>query len=162
VLGTVGQRFVPLQNRFSIRRLELAAKSVGASERLLKKLLDQVKNRVTFGEPLASRQTIQNWIADAAMGLHACRPVIQDAGRKLDAGATDVRYEASTAKVLATELVAQVADRCLQAHGGMGLGKDLPIEYYTRLVRTWRIVEGASEIHRFTIAGRLLRDGIPA
>jgi (R)-benzylsuccinyl-CoA dehydrogenase len=66
VLGTVGHGFVPLQNRFSIRRLEVAAKSVGASARLLQMLLDQARKRVTFGEPLASRQTIQNWIADAA------------------------------------------------------------------------------------------------
>lgn len=162
VLGAVGDAFVPMQNRLSVRRLEIAARCVGATERLLDMLLAHAEERVTFGEPLASRQTIQNWIADAAIGLHSARLVNEDAARKLDAGATDVRYEASIAKVVGTELLDEVADRCLQAHGATGLGKDQPIEYYYRLARIWRIVEGASEIHRFTIARRLLRDGIPA
>jgi (R)-benzylsuccinyl-CoA dehydrogenase len=162
VLGEVGQAFIPLQNRFAIRRLEIAARCAGASERLLDLLMEHAKGRVTFGEALASRQTIQNWIADGAMGLHALRLVNLDAARKLDAGQTDIRYESSTAKVLGTELMTEVADRCLQAHGALGLSKELPIEYYYRLVRIWRIVEGASEIHRVTIARQLLRHGIPA
>ncbi|MQA03802.1 MAG: acyl-CoA dehydrogenase [Streptosporangiales bacterium] len=161
VLGEVGNAFIPMQNRLSVRRLEIAARCVGATERLLDLLLKHAEQRVTFGEPLAKRQTVQNWIADAAMRLHACRLVNYDAARKLDAGVTDIRYEASIAKVMGTELLDDVADWCLQAHGAMGLGKDLPIEYYYRLVRIWRIVEGASEIHRVTIARRLLRDGVP-
>ncbi|HYH29013.1 MAG TPA: acyl-CoA dehydrogenase family protein [Pseudonocardia sp.] len=161
VLGEVGQAFIPLQNRFAIRRLEIAARCAGATARLLDMLIEHATTRVTFGEPLASRQTIQNWIADGAMGLHALRLVNTDAARKLDAGETDIRYESSTAKVLGTELVQRVADQCLQGHGALGLGKDLPIEYYYRLVRIWRIVEGASEIHRVTVARRLLRSGVP-
>jgi (R)-benzylsuccinyl-CoA dehydrogenase len=161
VLGEVGQAFVPMQNRLSVRRLEIAARCVGATERLLDMMMEHAKQRVTFGEPLASRQTIQNWIADAGIGLHASRLVNRDAAAKLDAGSTDIRFEASTAKVLGTELLQRVADQCLQAHGGMGLGKELPIEYYYRLVRVWRIVEGASEVHRVTIARQLLRNGMP-
>ncbi|MGW0810879.1 acyl-CoA dehydrogenase family protein [Nonomuraea sp. NPDC002799] len=162
VLGEVGNAFVPMQNRLSVRRLEIAARCVGATERLLGMMMAYGKERVTFGEPLASRQTIQNWIAEAGIGLHAARLVNRDAAAKLDAGERDIRFEASTAKVMGTELLQQVADRCLQAHGGMGLGKELPIEYYYRLVRVWRIVEGASEVHRVTIARHLLRHGIPA
>lgn len=162
VLGEVGQAFIPLQNRFAIRRLEIAARCTGATGRLLEMLMDHAKERVTFGQPLASRQTVQNWIADGAMGLHALRLVTRDAARKLDAGQTDIRYESSTAKVLGTELLQQVADQCLQGHGALGLGKDLPIEYYYRLVRIWRIVEGASEIHRITVARQLLKSGLPS
>jgi len=162
VLGEVGEAFIPMQNRLAIRRLEIAARCAGATHRLLEMLAAHAKERVTFGEPLASRQTIQNWIADGAMGLHALRLVNADAARKLDAGLTDIRYESSTAKVLGTELLQRVADQCLQGHGAEGLGKDLPIEYYYRLVRIWRIVEGASEIHRVTVARQVLRSGIPA
>jgi (R)-benzylsuccinyl-CoA dehydrogenase len=162
VLGEVGQAFIPLQNRFAIRRLEIAARCSGATTRLLEMLMSHAKERVTFGEPLASRQTIQNWIADGAMELHALRLVNMDAARKLDAGQTDLRYESSTAKVLGTELMQRVADQCLQAHGALGLGKDLPIESYYRLVRIWRIVEGASEVHRVTVARQLLRSGVPS
>lgn len=159
VLGEIGQAFVPLQNRFGIRRLEIASRSVGAVERLLDMMIDYTTKRVTFGQPLADRQMIQQWIADGVMGLHACRLINYDAARKLDRGVVDIRQEAATAKVMATELLSRVADWCLQAHGGVGLGKDLPIESYTRLVRIWRIVEGASEVHRVSIARRAIGDG---
>ena len=161
MLGTVGDAFKPMQNRLSIRRLEIASRCVGAAERLLTMMMEYTKSRSTFGEPLASRQTIQNWIADGAMKLHQCRLVNYDAAAKFDSGSTDIRFEASIAKVTGTEMLSEVVDHCLQAHGANGVGKDLPIEYYYRLVRAWRIVEGPSEIHRITLARRLLRDGLP-
>lgn len=159
VLGDVGDAFVPLQNRFGVRRLEIASRSLGATERLLDMMIAHSKERETFGRPLASRQMVQQWIADGIMGLHACRLVNYDAARKLDAGVQDIRQEAAAAKVMGTELLNKVADWCLQAHGGLGLSKDLPIESYYRLVRIWRIVEGPSEVHRVSIARRALRDG---
>ncbi|RLB11819.1 MAG: acyl-CoA dehydrogenase, partial [Deltaproteobacteria bacterium] len=65
VLGEVGKAFIPLQNRFGVRRIELAARCTGMAERLIQMMIDQANNRVTFGKPLAERQTIQNWIADS-------------------------------------------------------------------------------------------------
>lgn len=158
VLGKVGWAFPELQNRFSIRRIEIAMRSIGASERLLQLMVDQANNRTTFGEPLANRQAIQWWIADATSGLHACRLMCYNAAWKLDQGVKDIRYEASMAKVMATELVGKVVDWTLQAHGAMGAAKEMPIEFFYRLVRLWRIVEGPSEVHRMVIARNRLRN----
>ena len=158
VLGTVGWAFPELQNRFGVRRIEIAMKSLGAAERLLQLLVDQAKSKSTFGAPLADRQAIQWWIADATMQIHATRLLCYNAAWKIDNGARDVRYEASMAKVMATELVGKVADWTIQAHGALGVAKELPIEFFYRLVRIWRIVEGPSEVHRYVIARNRLKD----
>jgi alkylation response protein AidB-like acyl-CoA dehydrogenase len=65
---------------------------------------------------------------------------------------SDVHVETAMAKLFATELVGKVADLAIQAHGGLGLAKDMPIEFFWRLARVWRIIEGPSESHRITIA----------
>ena len=158
VLGTVGWAFPELQNRFSVRRLEIAMRSLGASERLLQLLVDQANMRLTFGEPLAARQAIQWWVADATTEIHATRLMAYNAAWKVDQGARDIRYEASMIKVKATELVARVVDQTMQTYGGLGLAKELPIEYFYRQCRLWRIVEGPSEVHRFVVARNRLKD----
>lgn len=161
VLGKVGWAFPELQNRFSVRRLEVSMRCIGASERLLQLLVDQANNRITFGEPLASRQAIQWWIADATTGIHAARLMAYNAAWKIDQGTRDIRYEASMLKVFATELVGKVADWTLQAHGAMGVAKEMPIEFFYRLVRIWRIVEGPSEVHRIVVARNRLKNVRP-
>ena len=159
VLGEVGDAFVPLQNRLSVRRLEMAARCVGAAERLLTMMLVHASTRHTFGAPLADRQMVQEWIADSAVRLHAVRLTFHDAADRIDAGDRDVRLPAAGAKLMATELLSDVADRCLQLHGAAGATKDLPIEHYYRLVRVYRIAEGASEIQKTFIAREVLKGG---
>ncbi|MQA82081.1 MAG: acyl-CoA dehydrogenase [Streptosporangiales bacterium] len=162
VLGTVGWAFPELQNRFSVRRLEIGMRCLGASERLLQMMVDQANTKSTFGAPLASRQSIQWWIADATTDIHAVRMMAYNAAWKLDQGVRDIRYEASMIKVKATELVARVADQALQVHGGLGVAKELPIEFFYRLCRVWRIVEGPSEVHRMVIARNRLKNRKPS
>lgn len=159
VLGEVGDAFIPLQNRFGVRRIELAAHCTGMAERLIQMMIEQANLRVTFGEPLAARQTVQNWIADSTMELESVRLMLYHAAWKSDRGQKDLRIEASSLKVVATEMLTRVADRAIQLHGGLGLSRELGIEYVARMARIWRIVEGASEIHRMAIAKKLLSDG---
>ncbi len=162
VLGKVGWAFPELQNRFGIRRVEIGTRCVGAAERLLGLLTGHVTNRSTFGERLADRQAIQWWVADAVTDLHATRLMTYHAAWKLDHGIRDIRYEASMVKVFATEMVTRVADRCLQAHGGLGIAKELPVEFFYRLVRYWRIVEGPTEVHRMVLARNRLNGRVPS
>lgn len=161
VLGEVGEAFVPLQNRLGIRRMEIAARCLGLAARCIDLMLAQARNRSTFGAPLADRQTIQWWIADSFQELEMARLATYRLAWLVDQGVKDVRREASLAKVQATEMVTRVVDRAIQMHGGMGLSKELPLEYMARLVRIYRIVEGASEVHRWHIARDLLRSGRP-
>ncbi len=159
VLGEVGDAFIPLQNRFGVRRIELAAHCTGMAERLIQMMIDQANLRKTFGEPLAERQTVQNWIADSTIELEQVRLQLYYTAWKSDQGHKDLRVEASSLKIAATEMLTRIADRAIQLHGGLGLSRELGVEYVARMVRIWRIVEGASEIHRMSIAKKLLSDG---
>lgn len=161
VLGEVGKAFVPLQNRFGVRRIELACRCTGMAERLIQMMIDQANTRVTFGQPLANRQTVQNWIADSTMELETVRWFLYYAAWKSDQGYKDLRIEGASLKVLATEMLTRIADRAIQVHGGVGLSRELGIEYVARMVRVWRIVEGPSEIHRWSIARQLLKEKKP-
>jgi len=156
VLGEVGKAFVPLQNRFGVRRIELASLCTGMAERLIQMMIDQAHNRVTFGKPLADRQTVQNWIAEATMDLQKVRLMLYYAAWKSDQGYKDLRIEGASCKVSATEMLSKIADRAIQVHGGLGVSRELGIELVYRLVRIWRIVEGPSEIHRWLIARQVL------
>lgn len=161
VLGDVGGAFIPLQNRFGVRRIELAARCTGMADTLIKKMIDYAKIRVTFGQPLAERQTVQNWIADSTVALHAVRLMLYHAAWKSDQGHKDLRVEAAALKIAATEMLTRVADRAIQLHGGVGLARETGIEYVARMVRIWRILEGPSEVHRFSLARAVLRNERP-
>lgn len=166
VLGEVGGAFAPLQNRLGIRRMECACWCLGYAQRALDLMIDQANTRVTFGKPLADRQTVQNWIADSYQEIEMVRLLTYRLAWQLDQKGDDdkrtaVRLGASAVKVQATEMATRVIDRAMQAFGGMGLCKELPLEYMSREVRVLRIVEGPSEIHRWLIARELLRGGRP-
>lgn len=167
MLGEVGQAFAPLQNRLGIRRLEVAAWCIGHASRCIDMMIEQAKARSTFGAPLADRQTIQWWIADSFQELEMVRLLTDKLAWQLDRDhlddkRTDIRRAAAMVKVQASEMATRVIDRAIQLFGGMGVSKELPLEHMSRVVRILRIVEGASEIHRFTIARDLLRNGRPA
>lgn len=161
VLGEVGKAFVPLQNRFGVRRIELASRCTGMAERLIQMMIDQANTRVTFGQPLANRQTIQNWIADSTMELESTRWFLYYTAWKSDQGYKDLRIEGASLKVLATEMLNRVADRAIQIHGGVGLSNELGIETVYRIARIFRILEGPSEIHRWSVARQLLKEKKP-
>ncbi len=160
VLGEVGQAFAPLQRRLGLRRMEIAATCVGLATRCLKMMIDQAKVRSTFGAPLSERQAVQWWIADSYREIEMTRLALYKLAWDLDMG-NDTRRDASMIKVQATEMVGVVADRAMQLFGGMGMTKDLPLEYISRVVRIYRIVEGPSEVHRWVVARDLLKNGLP-
>ncbi len=155
VLGDIGGAFAPLQRRLSIRRAEIGARCVGLAQRCLDMMIEQAGLRVTFGKPLAERQTVQWWIADTWQEIEAVRLLTWRLASRVDRGG-DFRREASMVKIMATEMIGRVVDRAIQLFGGMGVSKELPLEYIYRLVRVYRIVEGPSEIHRSIIARDLL------
>ena len=155
VLGAIGQGFAPMQLRLTVRRLQMGAWCTGMAVRALGMLIDHAKQRTTFGQKLSDRQAVQWWIADAATRIHACRLMVLHAAAKQDAGG-DVRTEASMIKVVATELAQDVIDHAMQAFGAMGMTRELPLQMMMQKVRTMRIYEGPSEVHRMVIARRLM------
>lgn len=161
VLGEVGNGFAPMSQRLGVRRLEIGARCLGLATRCIEMMIEQANTRSTFGSMLADRQTIQWWIADSYQELEMVRMLVYRLAWKMDSGITDVRREGSMVKVQATEMIGRVVDRAIQLFGGMGVSKELPLEYISRMVRVLRIVEGPSEVHRWVIARDLLRNGMP-
>ena len=156
LLGEEGEGFAPMQLRLTVRRLQMGAWCVGMASRALQIMCEYANQRVTFGARLAERQSIQWWVTDAATRIHACRLMLWDAAVKQDAG-KDVRSEASMIKVYGTELASDVVDRAMQTLGAMGMTKELPLQLMAQQVRTMRIYEGPSEVHRWVVAKRILR-----
>jgi len=155
LLGQEGHGFKPMQRRLSWRRVQIAAWCIGRAQRALDMMCEYSPQRLTFGEPLAHRQTVQNWVADAAMRIHATRLMTQDTAARIDRG-QEARTEVSMIKVYATEMAWEVLDHAMQLFGAMGMTRELPLQQLAAQTRLARIYEGPSEVHRWVIARDLL------
>ncbi len=155
LLGTEGQGFGPMQIRLGTRRMEMAAWCIGAARRALDMMTAYAPQREVFGEPLSARQSIQWWVADGATKIHAARLMAYDCAWKLDEG-RDVRTEISMLKVFATEMAQEIIDNAMQAHGAMGMTKEIPLQLLAGKVRNMRIYDGPSEVHRMVVARNLM------
>ena len=155
LLGTEGAGFAPMQIRLGTRRLEMAAWSIGMAQRALDMICAFAPQRVVFGQPLSERQAIQWWVADAAVKIHAARLMTYDCAWKLDSG-RDVRLEISMIKAFATEMAYEVVDHAMQTYGAMGMTKELPLQLMSTKLRTMRIYDGPTEVHKWVVARNLL------
>jgi acyl-CoA dehydrogenase len=155
LLGTEGSGFAPMQIRLGTRRLQMAAWSIGMAQRALDMICEFAPQRVTFGVPLAERQAIQWWVADAATRIHAARLMTYDCAWKLDEG-RDARVEISMIKAFATEMAWEVVDHAMQTFGAMGMTKELPLQLMAAKLRTMRIYDGPTEVHKWVVARNLL------
>ena len=155
LLGVEGQGFAPMQLRLGARRIQMAAWSIGMAQRAMDMIVDYSPQRVTFGQPLSERQAIQWWVADAATRIHAARLMTYDCAWKLDQG-RDVRLEISMIKAYATEMAWSVVDHAMQTFGAMGMTKELPLQLMASKIRTMRIYDGPTEVHKWVVARNLL------
>ncbi|WP_309090992.1 acyl-CoA dehydrogenase family protein [Phenylobacterium sp.] len=155
LLGQEGAGFAPMQTRLGTRRIQMAAWSVGMAQRALDMLIEYAPQRKTFGAALSERQAIQFWVAEAATKIHATRLMTYDCAWKLDQG-RDVRSEISMIKWYATEMAYETLDRVMQAFGAMGVTKELPLQLMQAKLRTMRIYDGPTEIHKWVVARNLL------
>ena len=157
ILGEVNKGFIVADEQLTHGRLKIAAFNIGIARRCLEMAVGYSKERVTFGQPLASRQAIQWMLADSEVELMAGRLLVHQAACMADAKQA-IRNEAFVAKLYACEMAQRVSDRALQIYGGMGYCREVPIQSFYRQVRVWRIGHGTSEIHRMMIARNMLRD----
>lgn len=155
LLGSEGQGFAPMQLRLATRRAEMAANAVGTAQRALEMMVDYAPQRTTFGKPLSERQTVQNWISDAATRIHAARLMTYDAAWKIDEG-RDTRQEISMIKSFALEMAWEVVDHAIQCFGAMGVTREMPLHLMASRLRVMRIYDGPTEIHNWVVARGLL------
>jgi alkylation response protein AidB-like acyl-CoA dehydrogenase len=110
-----------------------------------------LRERSTFGEPLATRQALRHRVADLAAELEAARQLVYHAAR-LHADGDPCLAEVSMAKLYATEIANRVAYQAVQLHGGYGYMREFAVERFFRDVRLWTIASGTSEVMREIIA----------
>jgi acyl-CoA dehydrogenase len=158
VLGKVGEGFRYAQARLAPARLTHCMRWLGAARRAHDIATDYARRRTAFGKPLGEHEGVGFMLADNEMDLHTSRLVIWHAAWVLDKGERG-RHESSMAKVICSEAIWRVVDRSMQILGGLGITDDTIVARLFREVRPFRIYDGPSEVHRWSIAQRVLRQG---
>ena len=154
-LGEPGDGFRIAQKRLGPGRIHHVMRWLGQMQRAFELLCTYALEREAFGSRLADKQTVQNWIADSAAEIHACRLMTLDAAHKIDEG-DEARVEVSVIKYYAAEVLHDVIDRAIQVHGARGLTDETPLAEMYANARAARIYDGPDEVHRMVVARRIL------
>ncbi|HEY6379973.1 MAG TPA: acyl-CoA dehydrogenase family protein [Candidatus Dormibacteraeota bacterium] len=158
LLGRRGQGFELAQMRLGPGRIHHCMRWLGQARRAFDAMCERSLQRQVGGEPLASKQTIQNWIADSLAEMTSARLLTLYAAWVMDQrGARGARVEISMIKYYGAQVLCSVIDRAMQVHGGLGYTGDMPLEEMYRVARSARLVDGADEVHRTTVARLVLR-----
>ena len=149
---------------FRFERLMVAARCLGAAERLVTDATAFAKDRIIGGMPLMERQLVQGMLADSLTELFAARSMVYETARSIDDGVDRklAHGRCAMVKLYASEMAGRVADRAVQIFGGRGYMRENVAERFTRELRVERIWEGASEIQRVVIADQLAKRGLTA
>jgi alkylation response protein AidB-like acyl-CoA dehydrogenase len=156
-LGAPGAGFTIAQKRLGPGRIHHVMRWLGQMQRAFELMCRYSLEREAFGGPLADKQTVQNWIADSAAEIQACRLMTLDAAHKIDAG-DEARVEVSTIKFYAARVLNEVIDRAIQVHGARGLTDETPLAAMANAARAGRIYDGPDEVHRMVVARRILKE----
>src|SRR5690348_8201149 len=156
LLGERGDGFRIAQKRLGPGRIHHVMRWLGQMQRAFELMCGRALEREVFGGPLAEKQTVQNWIADSAADIQACRLLTLDAAHKIDQG-DEARVEISLVKFFAARVLNEVIDRAIQVHGGLGLTDDTPLALMWRMARGGRVYDGPDEVHKAVVARRILR-----
>ena len=157
-LGEVGAGFTVAMHTLDRSRPTVGAQAVGIAQGALDFAIGYMKERTTFGRPLASNQGLQWMVADAAMKIEAARNLVYRACAIVDEG--DPHGELSTAgamaKAYASDVAMEVTTDCVQFLGGYGYTNEFPVERMMRDAKITQIYEGTNQIQRMVIAKHLM------
>jgi acyl-CoA dehydrogenase len=152
-----GEGFMIAQARLGPGRIHHCMRSLGAAERALEAMCRRAASRVTFGQPLAARANIQDWIAESRIEIEMARLLTLKAAWLMDTvGNRNARTEISAIKVAAPNIALKVIDRAIQVHGGGGVSDDFTLAWAYAHLRTLRLADGPDEVHKLSIARREL------
>jgi acyl-CoA dehydrogenase len=169
LLGAEGAGFLIAQQRLYPGRIHHCMRWLGVAKRAFNMLCERSLYRYAHGSTLAGHQTVQNWIADSAAQMQAARLMTLNAAWKMDTeGVAAARQDIALIKFFGAQVLHDVIDRAVQAHGSLGYSTDLPLEAMYRFARGARIYDGPDEVHRASVARQILRgfeapaDGVPS
>lgn len=157
LLGEEGQGFTYAMKGLDGGRLNIAACSLGAAQSALNQTVTYMGERKAFGKSIDQFQGLQFRLADMEIAMQSARIFLRQAAWKLDQGTPDASAHCAMAKKLCTETGSEVADQCLQLHGGYGYLADYGIEKIVRDLRVHQILEGTNEIMRVITARHMLQ-----
>jgi acyl-CoA dehydrogenase len=152
-----GDGFMIAQARLGPGRIHHCMRSLGAAERALEAMCRRAAARTTFGQPVAARANVQDWIAEARIEIEMARLLILKTAWLMDTvGNRHARTEIAAIKVAAPNIALKVLDRAIQVHGGGGVSDDFPLAWAYAHLRTLRLADGPDEVHKLSIARREL------
>ena len=158
-----GDGFMIAQARLGPGRIHHCMRSIGSAERALEAMCKRAVARTTFGQPVASRANIQDWIAEARIEIEMARLLTLKAAWLMDTvGNRHARTEIAAIKVAAPNIALKVIDRAIQVHGGGGVSEDFPLAWAYAHLRTLRLADGPDEVHKRSIARRELAPYMPS
>jgi len=158
LLGEEGRGFAYAMAGLDGGRLNISACALGGAQGAFDKTLAYMGERKAFGQTLDQFQALQFRLAEQEVKLQSARLFLRQAAWKLDRGAKDASKACAMAKLLVTDNAFEVANQCLQLHGGYGYLADYGIEKIVRDLRVHQILEGTNEIMRLIISRALLAE----
>jgi acyl-CoA dehydrogenase len=162
VISKEGDGFMIAQARLGPGRIHHCMRAIGAAERALEQMCRRAVSRVTFGQPIAMRGNIQDWIAESRIEIEMARLLTLKAAWMMDTvGNRHARTEIAAIKVAAPNVALKVLDRAIQVHGGGGVSDDFGLARAYAHLRTLRLADGPDEVHKLSIARRELAPYIP-
>ena len=161
LVGAEGEGMTFAHEWFRFERIMVAARCVGAAQRLLDEVTAFAATREVSGRRLGEHQLVAGMLADSATELFAARGMLYEVARAVDSGVDRkvLHGRASMIKLYCSEMAGRAADRAVQIFGGRGYMRENVAERMYRELRVERIWEGASELHRLIIARQLLSRG---
>jgi acyl-CoA dehydrogenase len=162
LIAAEGDGFMIAQARLGPGRIHHCMRAIGAAERALEQMCKRAVSRVTFGQPLAMRGNVQDWIAESRIEIEMARLLTLKAAWLMDTvGNRHARIEISAIKVAAPNVALKVLDRAIQVHGGGGVSDDFGLASAYAHLRTLRLADGPDEVHKLSIARRELAPYVP-
>jgi acyl-CoA dehydrogenase len=157
-----GDGFMIAQARLGPGRIHHCMRAIGAAERALEAMCARAVSRVTFGQPIAMRGNVQDWIAESRIEIEMARLLTLKAAWLMDTvGNRNARTEIAAIKVAAPNVALKVLDRAIQVFGGGGVSDDFTLASAYAHLRTLRLADGPDEVHKLSIARRELSPYIP-
>ena len=156
-MGDDGEGFRQTMEVLNASRISIAAQCVGIAQSALDVAVSYAKERSSFGKTIGKHQMIQSMIADMGTDVEAARQLVMKAATLRDSNMPFVT-EASMAKLFASRVAMESANRAVQIHGGAGYFAPSAVERIFRDARVLEIYEGTSEIQKLVIARNMLKD----
>lgn len=157
MLGEAGEGFKYAQIRLSPARLSHCMRWHGCCERAHEIASDYANRRSAFGKQLIDHEGVGFMLAENLIDLKQAELMIQWCAGVLDTGSLGT-VESSMTKVAVSEALMRIADRCVQVMGGMGVTDHTIVEQIFREVRAFRIYDGPTEVHKWSLAKKIKRD----